>query len=143
MKNSKKGISLIVLVITIIVIIILAAAVLLSIQNNNPINNSKKAVRSNDEAELKSAFSLYISNFMAEDANHASPFGNNKSIKVSNGSTKKGPTPSTTAGTAATYVNEISYGDLGVSSNAITEFTFNTETNEFTFTYAPGYATLD
>lgn len=52
-KETKKGISLIVLVITIIVIIILAVAVILSIANNNPIENAKKARQANDDSTLK------------------------------------------------------------------------------------------
>ena len=47
-KDSKKGVSLIVLIITIIVIIILAAAIILSISKNNPITNANKAVNEND-----------------------------------------------------------------------------------------------
>lgn len=67
MKNSKKGISLIVLVITIIVIIILAAAVLLSLQNNNPIQNANDARKANDLSEAQSAVTLYLSNYMAKN----------------------------------------------------------------------------
>ena len=66
MKNSKKGISLIVLVITIIVIIILAAAVLLSIQNNNPINNANKARYSSDADAAQSAFNILMGKVMAD-----------------------------------------------------------------------------
>lgn len=66
MKNSKKGISLIVLVITIIVIIILAAAVLLTLNNNNPINNANTAVEDSDIAEAQSAVTIWISAIMAE-----------------------------------------------------------------------------
>ena len=72
--KAKKGISLIVLVITIIVIIILAAAVLLTLNNNNPIENSKQATFDNDVAEVKSAVTMYISNFMAKNPNHDGPF---------------------------------------------------------------------
>lgn len=67
MKNSKKGISLIVLVITIIVIIILAAAVLLSLQNNNPIKNANTARDNNDISETQSAVTLYLANYMANN----------------------------------------------------------------------------
>ena len=74
MKTNKRGISLIVLVITIIVIIILAAAVILTLNGNNPIDNSKQATFDNDCAELKSAMSMYITTFMAKDANHDGPF---------------------------------------------------------------------
>ncbi len=64
--NSKKGISLIVLVITIVVIIILAAAVLLSINNNNPFDNAKEAVSENDKDETQSAINLLLGNIMAD-----------------------------------------------------------------------------
>ena len=66
MKNSKKGISLIVLVITIIVIIILAAAVLLSLQNNNPIENANTAVADSDLDAAQSAFNILIGKVMAD-----------------------------------------------------------------------------
>ncbi len=66
MKNSKKGISLIVLVITIIVIIILAAAVLLSLQNNNPIQNANTAVADSDLDAAQSAFNILIGKVMAD-----------------------------------------------------------------------------
>ena len=74
MKTNKRGISLIVLVITIIVIIILAAAVILTLNGNNPIDNSKQATFDNDCAELKSAMSMYMTTFMANDLNHDGPF---------------------------------------------------------------------
>jgi type II secretory pathway pseudopilin PulG len=57
--NSKKGISLIVLVITIIVIIILAAAVILTLTKNNPINNAKQAAFVNDLDSFKSELDMY------------------------------------------------------------------------------------
>ena len=60
MKNSKKGISLIVLVITIVVIIILAAAVILSLNNNNLITNARRAVNENDFVEVESAWSIAL-----------------------------------------------------------------------------------
>ena len=65
MKNSKKGISLIVLVITIIVIIILAAAVILTLNNNNPIANARVAVDKSDYLEAQDAFTLWMSKVMA------------------------------------------------------------------------------
>ena len=74
MKTNKRGISLIVLVITIIVIIILAAAVILTLNGNNPIENSKQATFDNDCNELKSAMSMYMTTFMANDLNHDGPF---------------------------------------------------------------------
>ena len=58
MVNTKKGISLIVLVITIIVIIILAVAVILTIANNNPIGNAKKAVENWNDAEEKERLAI-------------------------------------------------------------------------------------
>ena len=142
MKNSKKGISLIVLVITIIVIIILAAAVLLSLQNNNPIDNSKNAVVNNDAAELKSALSLYVSNFMAKDANHASPFGENTVITISKEGTAANLTPATTVGATSPSSSTFTFSDLGVDSKSITSFTFNTSTNQYTWTVASGYPTI-
>lgn len=66
MKNSKKGISLIVLVITIIVIIILAAAVLLSLQKNNPIENANTAVADSDLDAAQSAFNILMGKVMAD-----------------------------------------------------------------------------
>ena len=66
MKNSKKGISLIVLVITIIVIIILAAAVILTLNNNNPIANARVAVDKSDYLEAQDAFNLWAGKVMAE-----------------------------------------------------------------------------
>ena len=60
MRNSKKGISLIVLVITIVVIIILAAAVILSLNNNNLITNARRAVNENDFSETNSAFAIAL-----------------------------------------------------------------------------------
>ena len=59
--NSKKGISLIVLVITIIVIIILAAAVILSLNNNNVLTNSRRAVNESDFSEVQSAWAIALS----------------------------------------------------------------------------------
>ena len=56
--NSKKGISLIVLVITIIVIIILAAAVVMSLSNNNVLTNSRTAVNESDFSEIQSSFQI-------------------------------------------------------------------------------------
>ena len=56
--NSKKGISLIVLVITIIVIIILAAAVVMSLSNNNVLTNSRTAVNESDFSEVQSSFQI-------------------------------------------------------------------------------------
>lgn len=66
MKNSKKGISLIVLVITIIVIIIIAAAVILGLTKSNPINNSKIASMTNNRDSIYSTVSMYVSQITAK-----------------------------------------------------------------------------
>ncbi len=65
MKNSKKGISLIVLVITIIVVIILAAAVIISLQNNNPMSEANKARYSSDAANMQAVLVNAIGKAMA------------------------------------------------------------------------------
>ena len=66
MKNSKKGISLIVLVITIIVIIIIAAAVILGLTKSNPINNSKIASMTNNRDSIYSTVNMHISQITAK-----------------------------------------------------------------------------
>lgn len=66
MKNSKKGISLIVLVITIIVIIIIAAAVILGLTKSNPINNSKIASMTNTRDSIYSTVNMYVSQMTAK-----------------------------------------------------------------------------
>jgi len=66
MKNSKKGISLIVLVITIIVVIILAAAVIISLQNNNPMTEANKARYSSDVANMQAVFVNAVGKAMAD-----------------------------------------------------------------------------
>ncbi len=66
MKNSKKGISLIVLVITIIVIIILAAAVILTMQKSNPIADARTAVEKEDYAEAQNAYNMWLSKVMVK-----------------------------------------------------------------------------
>lgn len=139
MKNSKKGISLIVLVITIIVIIILAAAVLLSLQNNNPIENSRKATIDNDASELKSSLALYISNFMANDANHNAPFEKGKTIKIKETATN--PKMAKTVNEDTTTSEEVSFSTLGIKSKAIKSATYEVDTGKLTLTIAKGYAT--
>ncbi len=67
MKNSKKGISLIVLVITIIVVIILAAAVIISLQNNNPMSEANKARYSSDVANMQAVLVNAIGKAMASN----------------------------------------------------------------------------
>ena len=66
MKNSKKGISLIVLVITIIVIIILAAAVILTMQKSNPIADARTAVEKEDYTEAQNAYNMWLSKVMVK-----------------------------------------------------------------------------
>ena len=58
MKQSKKGISLIVLVITIIVMIILATAVILTLNSDGIMNKANVAVDASDEASVKNLVSL-------------------------------------------------------------------------------------
>lgn len=100
MKNSKKGISLIVLVITIIVIIILAAAVLLSINNNNPIDNANKAVVENDKAEVQSAVTLLMGSVMADIQQSAK--------LTATGMTETTPDVAIATGTASPYTYNVS-----------------------------------
>jgi len=66
MKNSKKGISLIVLVITIIVIIILAAAVILTLNKNNPIEEANDARYASDAANMQAILTNVAAKVMAE-----------------------------------------------------------------------------
>ncbi len=135
MKNSKKGISLIVLVITILVIIILAAAVLLSLNNNNPINNSKQATFDNDVSEVRSAINLYISNFLAKNPTNDGPFNPDTDqdwIMVC----KEGVTDAvssvraTSADGTTTYGNCVTWKDLGLQNApaSIRTMFFNIET---------------
>lgn len=132
MKNSKKGISLIVLVITIIVIIILAAAVLLSIQNNNPVENANKATFRNDASEIKSGIALFLGNYMAK-SNGVSPF-------LATGEIEIGTTARTTAITAVdektTPENVLSWSDLGMTGKpaSISSAKYNVATGKLTCT---------
>lgn len=66
MKNSKKGISLIVLVITIIVIIILAAAIILTLNKNNPIEEANDARYASDTANMQAILTNVVAKIMAE-----------------------------------------------------------------------------
>ncbi len=66
MKNSKKGISLIVLVITIIVIIILAAAIILTLNKNNPIEEANDARYASDTANMQAILTNVVAKVMAE-----------------------------------------------------------------------------
>lgn len=132
MKNSKKGISLIVLVITIIVIIILAAAVLLSLQNNNPIDNANKATFQNDASEIKSSIALFLGNYMAK-SNGVSPF-------LATGEITIGDTARTIAITAVDEKtapeNVLSWTDLGMSGKPASVATakYNVATGKLTCT---------
>lgn len=144
MKNSKKGISLIVLVITIIVIIILAAAVLLSINNNNPIKNAKAATYSNDCSEVRSALALYISNFMAKDYNHNGPFevkGAEDTTEITIGDDVSTAVMATEEAKTTTYTTKVGWTDLGFDAKpaAIATAKFNPYTGQFTFTAVAGY----
>ena len=67
MKNSKKGISLIVLIITIIVIVILATAILVSVINNNPISEANKARYESDRDNMQAVFTNTVGKIMAEN----------------------------------------------------------------------------
>lgn len=67
MKNSKKGISLIVLVITIIVIIILAAAVIITLNNNNPIASANEAKYRSDLANMQAVFTNVVGKIMTHN----------------------------------------------------------------------------
>ena len=131
MKNSKKGISLIVLVITIIVIIILAAAVLLSLNANNPISNARQATFDSDVDNVRSAINLYIGNFMANNPTHDAPFNPSTAkdwIYVGEG----GSTVAEYANDAdgdTTYGDEVTWDSLGLSKPAsIKSIAYNCET---------------
>ena len=88
MKNSKKGISLILLVITIIVIIILAAAVILTLNNNNPIANARVAVDKSDYLEAQDAFNLWIQKVMTEQLDSVTFYGEISSATPTAGKTE-------------------------------------------------------
>ena len=60
-KNTKKGISLIVLIVTIIVIIILAVAIVLTVKRNNHINSANEAVFKENIRKFQAELSLSIS----------------------------------------------------------------------------------
>lgn len=59
MKESRKGISLIVLIITIIVVIILAAVVILTLSKNNPMSSAKEATFKSDIRSFQEELSMY------------------------------------------------------------------------------------
>ena len=67
MKNSKKGISLIVLIITIIVIVILATAILVSVINNNPISEANKARYESDRDNMQAVFTNTVGKIMSKE----------------------------------------------------------------------------
>ena len=136
--NNKKGISLIVLVITIIVIIILAAAVILTLNGNNPIENSKQATFDSDCAELKSAMSMYMTTFMAEDVNHDGPFANTGTVTIVETvpEGKAEAVPSVTVGTTRTPSVVVTWKTLGFSGRpaSIETATYNPATGLFDIT---------
>ena len=126
MKNSKKGISLIVLVITIIVIIILSAAVLLTMSKNNPVDNAVLATYSSDKAEIKSAISLFITNYMAKHEGN-SPLTGTSAITIDGTVAQlESALPSIT----------LTWGDLGFDKKpaSIATATYNPETGVFSCT---------
>ncbi|MDF2866403.1 MAG: repeat family protein [Clostridia bacterium] len=59
MKNTRRGISLIVLVITIIIIAILAGGVILTLSTNNPINSANEAAFKSDLDAIASDLNMY------------------------------------------------------------------------------------
>ena len=136
--RNKKGISLIVLVITIIVIIILAAAVILTLNGNNPIENSKQATFDSDCAELKSAMSMYMTTFMAEDVNHDGPFANTGTVTIvaTVPEGKAEAVPSETVGTTRTASDVVTWKTLGFSGQpaSIKTATYNPATGLFDIT---------
>ena len=131
MKNSKKGISLIVLVITIIVIIILAAAVLLSLNANNPISNARQATFDSDVDNVRSAINLYIGNFMANNPTHDAPFNPSTAkdwIYVGEGGSIEAKYAET-ADSNTTYGDKVTWEKLGLSKPAsIKSIAYNCET---------------
>ena len=66
--QSKKGISLIVLVITIIVMIILAAAIIISLNNTGIIGNANKAKEESNLANIKTAADLIYSDYILDES---------------------------------------------------------------------------
>ena len=134
MKNSKKGISLIVLVITIIVIIILAAAVLLSLNANNPISNARQATFDSDVDNVRSAINLYIGNFMANNPTHDGPFnpgtaGGKDWIYVGEGGSVEAEYADD-ADSDTTYGDQVTWAKLGLSGKpaSIKAIAYNCET---------------
>lgn len=133
MKNSKKGISLIVLVITIIVIIILAAAVLLTLNNNNPIENANTAVTESDKSEIQSAVTIMMSSIMADVANSVTlvPASDGAIVGTKfqiTGSTsefvKKGTSGKWEIGTS-TEAYSITADDLGINATTLANYTID------------------
>lgn len=111
MKNSKKGISLIVLIITIVVMIILAAAVILTLNQNNPTKNANQATYDSDVAEIQSAVAMYVGNYMAK-SNGISPFAATGTIRIG----AEARTDKLTADgiTNQTQENKLSWTDIGL-----------------------------
>lgn len=139
MKNSKKGISLIVLVITIIVIIILAAAVLLSINNNNPISNANDATFKSDADSVKSSIALYLGSYMS-NSEGVSPFDTSADAddyKIEIGTTNRstGITDVKPDTAKDSQENVLSWNDLGITKpNTITKAVYDAKTGKLTCT---------
>ena len=119
--NSKKGISLIVLVITIIVIIILAAAVILSLSNNNVLTNSRIAVNANDFSEVQSAWSISLQGVIAKQLDNVVLSGEITSAGFT-GMGYAGEKPSTTgtktlSDVAITAANSITISSMGLPAS--------------------------
>ena len=119
--NSKKGISLIVLVITIIVIIILAAAVILSLSNNNVLTNSRIAVNANDFSEVQSAWSISLQGVIAKQLDNVVLSGEITSAGFT-GMGYAGEKPTTTgtktlSDVAITAANSITISSMGLPAS--------------------------
>ena len=134
--RNKKGISLIVLVITIIVIIILAAAVILTLNSNNPINNSKQAAFDSDCDSIKSALSLYIANFIANDPNHYGPFDSTSTSITIGGNVDDDAEYTTLGSTTPPNKTSVSWEALGMSTkpSTVNTATYNATTGKLTIT---------
>ena len=67
MKNSKTGISLIVLIITIIVSLILLSVIILNLDKNNPIGSAKEVKFKTDIENFIDEISITYTNKKAEN----------------------------------------------------------------------------
>ena len=144
MKNSKKGISLIVLVITIIVIIILAAAVILTLNNNNPIANARVAVDKSDYLEAQDAFNLWAGKMMAEQLDALTFNGSitvdSHSLTYTTGTQTSGSANSQLTDDAEDTLNALNISALGlptkiesltITNNKVTGMTRNGVTSTY------------